>query len=51
MQREGTASPSFVTNFLEKKYTIGASAQEERAVEDIAYTVYGGKDSLPSTTV
>ena len=50
-QREGTAVPSFVTNFLEKKHTIGASAQEERAIEDIAYTVYAGKDSLPSETV
>ena len=29
----------------------GASAQEEKAVEDIAYTVYAGKDSLPSTTI
>jgi len=40
-----------VTNFLEKKNTIGASAKEERAIEDIAYTVYGGKNSLPSIIV
>ena len=50
-QREGTAAPSFVTNFLEKKHTVGASAQEERAIEDVAYTVYGGKDYLSSATV
>jgi cytochrome P450 len=38
---EGTAVPSLVTNFLEKKNTVGASAQEEMVIENIAYTVYG----------
>jgi len=50
-QSEGTAVPSLVANFLEKKNTIGASAQEERAIADIAYTVYSGKNSFSSTTL
>ena len=48
MQNEGTAVPSVITNFLEKKNTIGASQQEEEALEHIAHTVYGGKDPFLS---
>ena len=51
MQSEWTAVPSFVSDFLEKKNTIGASQQEEEAIEYIAYTVYGGKDPLLSISV
>ena len=29
--------------FLEKKVTVGASEMEEKAIENIAYTVYGGE--------
>jgi hypothetical protein len=32
-----------VSDFLEKKITVGASDMEERAIENIAYTVYGGE--------
>ncbi|KAF8973005.1 cytochrome P450 [Flammula alnicola] len=38
----GTAPPSLVCNFLEKKNTIGASKEEEMAIENIAFTIYGG---------
>jgi hypothetical protein len=41
-QKAGTAAPSFVTEFLEKKSTIGATSEEEAAVNNIAWTVYGG---------
>lgn len=34
--------PSLVSDFLEKKITVGASEKEEKAIENIAYTVYGG---------
>ncbi|KAF4620900.1 hypothetical protein D9613_001211 [Agrocybe pediades] len=46
-QTEGTARPSFVTEFLEKKWRGGASEEEEAIVENIAYTVYGGTVGLP----
>jgi hypothetical protein len=41
-QQEGTAVSSLVSDFLEKKITVGASDMEEKAIENIAYTVYGG---------
>ena len=42
-QKEGTAVSSLVSDFLEKKITVGASEMEEKAIENIAYTVYGGE--------
>ena len=42
-QKEGTAVSSLVSDFLEKKNTVGASEMEEKAIENIAYTVYGGE--------
>lgn len=45
-QKAGTAAPSLVTEFLERKYTIGATAEEETAVNNIAWTVYGGWQSF-----
>ena len=42
-QQEGTAVSSLVSDFLEKKITVGASEMEEKAIENIAYTVYGGE--------
>ncbi|KAF9553648.1 cytochrome P450 [Agrocybe pediades] len=46
-----TASPSFVTEFLEKKWRGGASEEEEAIVENIAYTVYGAaSDTTISAT-
>lgn len=48
---EGTAVPSVFTEFLERKNTVGASAQEEAAIADIAYTAYGGAtDTTTSVT-
>lgn len=41
-QKTGTAAPSFVTEFLEKKYTIGVTPEEEAAVNNVAWTTYGG---------
>lgn len=41
-QKAGTATPSLVTDFLEKKSTIGATPEEEAAVNNTAWTVYGG---------
>ena len=41
-QKAGTAVPSLVTEFLEKKSTIGATPEEEVAVNNIAWTIYGG---------
>ena len=46
-QGAGTAIPSVVTNFIEKKNIVGASVGEEAAIADIEYTAYGGKDSDP----
>lgn len=43
---EGKAIPSLFTDMLEKKFTDGVSIEEEEAVENIAYTVYGGKHSF-----
>ena len=44
----GTASPSFVTAFLERKAVSGASEEEEAMVNNVAYTVYGGAEcSIP----
>ena len=42
-QQDGTAVSSLVSDFLEKKITVGASDMEEKAIENIAYTVYGGE--------
>ena len=41
-QRDGTASPSFVTEFLETKYAIGATIEEETTIKNIGWTIYGG---------
>jgi hypothetical protein len=41
-QKAGTAAPSFVSEFLEKKSTIGTTPEEEAAVNNVAWTVYGG---------
>ncbi|KAH9475493.1 Cytochrome P450 monooxygenase COX2 [Psilocybe cubensis] len=38
---EGTATSSLVTDFYEKKYSVGATEQEEDIIKNIAYTVYG----------
>lgn len=35
--------PSFVSEFFEKKHTVGVSEEEEAAVLSIAPTVYAGK--------
>ncbi|KAF8973003.1 cytochrome P450 [Flammula alnicola] len=48
---EGTATPSLLSNFLERKNTVGASEEEESAVEDIAHTLYGAaSDTTVSTS-
>ncbi|KIM47265.1 hypothetical protein M413DRAFT_23489 [Hebeloma cylindrosporum] len=50
-KREGTAVPSLVTHFLEKKNTIGVSQAEERVIGDVAYTVNGAaSDTTISAT-
>ena len=41
-QKAGTAAPSLVTEFLETKYTIGATPEEEAVVNNVAWTTYGG---------
>jgi hypothetical protein len=41
-QKAGTAVPSLVTEFLEKKSTIGAAPEEEDTVNNVAWTIYGG---------
>ncbi|PPQ72452.1 hypothetical protein CVT24_003118 [Panaeolus cyanescens] len=38
----GTAIPSLMADFLEKKQTVGATAAEEKVLLDIANTVYAG---------
>ncbi|PPQ90225.1 LOW QUALITY PROTEIN: hypothetical protein CVT25_012934 [Psilocybe cyanescens] len=38
---DGTAVSSLVTDFYEKKYSVGASEKEEDIIKNIAYTVYG----------
>ncbi|CAA7259457.1 unnamed protein product [Cyclocybe aegerita] len=38
----GNASPSLVYDFLENKITTGASEEDEKIINNIAYTVYGG---------
>ncbi|KDR69747.1 hypothetical protein GALMADRAFT_128336 [Galerina marginata CBS 339.88] len=48
---EGTAKPSLFSNFLEKKYTVGASKEEEDAIKNIASTVYAAaSDTTISVT-
>ncbi|PPQ79984.1 hypothetical protein CVT25_003043 [Psilocybe cyanescens] len=48
---EGRAVPSFFTDFFEKKQTFGASKEEEQAIQNIAYTVYGAaSDTTISAT-
>ncbi|PPR05069.1 hypothetical protein CVT24_010256 [Panaeolus cyanescens] len=37
----GTATPSMVGEFMERKQTVGASEEEERLVINVANTVYG----------
>ncbi|KAF9477799.1 cytochrome P450 [Pholiota conissans] len=39
---DGTAFPSLVSDFLEKKYAVGATEEEERIIKNVAYTIYGG---------
>ncbi|KAF9553649.1 cytochrome P450 [Agrocybe pediades] len=41
MMEKGQAKPSLVTEFLEKKWRVGASKEEEGIVQNIANTVYG----------
>lgn len=41
-QKAGTAAPSLMTEFLEKKSMIGATLEEEAVVKNIAWTIYGG---------
>ncbi|KAF8161643.1 cytochrome P450 [Crassisporium funariophilum] len=48
---EGTAVPSIVSDFLERKDTMGTSAEEEEAVKNMAFTVYGAaSDTTISAT-
>ncbi|KAF8161637.1 cytochrome P450 [Crassisporium funariophilum] len=48
---DGTAVPSLVSNFLEKKMTSNATEEEELAIGRIASTVYGaGSDTIKSST-
>ncbi|KDR82184.1 hypothetical protein GALMADRAFT_135544 [Galerina marginata CBS 339.88] len=48
---EGTAISSLVSDFLERKYSTGASKEEEEAVSNIASTVYGAaSDTTISST-
>ncbi|CAA7263055.1 unnamed protein product [Cyclocybe aegerita] len=48
---EGSVTPSLLTQFLEKKATIGASAEEEKIMKNVAYTVYGAaSDTTISAT-
>uniref|UniRef100_A0A8H7XQ86 Cytochrome P450 n=1 Tax=Psilocybe cubensis TaxID=181762 RepID=A0A8H7XQ86_PSICU len=50
-QEEGKAAPSFFTNFIEKKQTLGASNEEEEIIRNIAYTVNGAaSDTTISST-
>lgn len=48
-QTEGAAVPSLVSDFLQKKKMVGASEEEEMAVKNIAYTIYGGKQNTVNT--
>lgn len=41
-QSEGNAYPSLVTDYLEKKATVGATAEEGQIVNNVAWTVYTG---------
>ncbi|KAJ3483992.1 hypothetical protein NLJ89_g12018 [Agrocybe chaxingu] len=48
---EGKVSPSFVSNFFERKNTAGASDKEERMTYSIAHTMYGAaSDTTISAT-
>ncbi|KAF9054744.1 cytochrome P450 [Panaeolus papilionaceus] len=50
-QAKGTAVPSLVGNFTEKKQTVGASPEEEEIVLNVAHTVYGAaSDTTISVT-
>ncbi|KDR69728.1 hypothetical protein GALMADRAFT_145141 [Galerina marginata CBS 339.88] len=46
---EGTAAPSLVSTFLEKKNSFGASGQEEKVIKNVAYTVYGAASDTTNT--
>ncbi|KAJ3515017.1 hypothetical protein NLJ89_g2017 [Agrocybe chaxingu] len=47
----GLASPSLLTQFMEKKATAGASEEEEEIMKNVAYTVYGAaSDTTISAT-
>ncbi|KDR82227.1 hypothetical protein GALMADRAFT_59888 [Galerina marginata CBS 339.88] len=49
--KEGTAIPSLVSDFLERKYSVGASIEEEEMIKNVASTVYGGaSDTTISST-
>lgn len=41
--------PSLVADFYEKKYTVGASEEEEETIRCVAYTVYGGEQTTVKT--
>ncbi|KAF8889555.1 cytochrome P450 [Gymnopilus junonius] len=48
---EGVAIPSFVSNFLKQKAEVGASGEQEKAVINIAFTVYSAaSDTTISAT-
>ncbi|PPQ81931.1 hypothetical protein CVT25_013779 [Psilocybe cyanescens] len=47
----GTVTPSLVTDFYERKYTVGATKEEEEMVKNVAFTVYGAaSDTTISST-
>ncbi|KAF9553641.1 cytochrome P450 [Agrocybe pediades] len=48
---EGKVIPSLVTDMLERKFSSGVTPEEEEAVQNVAYTVYGGKFSASDTTI
>ncbi|PPQ81783.1 hypothetical protein CVT25_013670 [Psilocybe cyanescens] len=47
---DGTAVPSLVTDFYERKYAVGASEEEEELIKNVAYTVYGAASDTYNLT-
>ncbi|KAJ3503006.1 hypothetical protein NLJ89_g8629 [Agrocybe chaxingu] len=48
---EGNVTPSLLTQFLERKATVGASEEEEEILKNVAYTIYGAaSDTTESAT-
>ncbi|KAH9478443.1 Cytochrome P450 monooxygenase [Psilocybe cubensis] len=43
---EGTASPSLVTEFYERKFAVGATQHEEDVINNVAFTVYGANPDV-----